>query len=145
MSRPCGITGCSISTGICGRLTFGSGDLDPNGYWEFACRLCAADHAKEHKEYEEEVWPTEKDSITHDLKTWPQYYVAIEVGDKTFELRKMDRDYKQGDHLLLRMWNPDTKEYDGRRLKVVVSYLLAEATGLVSGYCIMGVKVTCDQ
>lgn len=32
---------CSFSTGICGSLTAGSGELDYNGYWEHPCFECA--------------------------------------------------------------------------------------------------------
>jgi hypothetical protein len=31
---------CMISTGICGRVTAGSGKLDQNGYWEHPCGQC---------------------------------------------------------------------------------------------------------
>lgn len=41
MTRPCGNPGCSASTGICERTTYGSGKLDANGYWEFPCPICA--------------------------------------------------------------------------------------------------------
>lgn len=37
---------CRISTGICGRIRAGKGNLDNNGYWEFPCRQCV-----EHYEY----------------------------------------------------------------------------------------------
>ena len=39
--KGCGRPNCSISTGICGSLTFGCGELDKNGYWEEPCELCA--------------------------------------------------------------------------------------------------------
>ena len=32
--RYCGNEDCCASTGICGRITFGSGELDDHGYWE---------------------------------------------------------------------------------------------------------------
>ena len=40
----CGNDGCSCSTGIHEGLTFGRGDLDEFGYWEFPCRICAESH-----------------------------------------------------------------------------------------------------
>lgn len=40
MSKKCGNEGCSVSTGICGSLTFGWGNLDDNGFWEFPCEKC---------------------------------------------------------------------------------------------------------
>lgn len=33
---------CSTSTGICGSLTAGQGELDANGYWEVPCIECEA-------------------------------------------------------------------------------------------------------
>lgn len=36
----CGRSECRVSTGICGSLTFGSGRLSPEGYWEFPCEKC---------------------------------------------------------------------------------------------------------
>lgn len=40
----CGNPECSCSTGIHEGLTFGSGRLSFNGYWEFPCRICAKYH-----------------------------------------------------------------------------------------------------
>jgi len=31
---------CCSSTGIDGSATFGTGELDPNGYWEHPCEIC---------------------------------------------------------------------------------------------------------
>jgi hypothetical protein len=42
MLPSCGDLTCSVSTGICGTITFGRGILDDNGYWEFPCRVCEA-------------------------------------------------------------------------------------------------------
>ena len=41
MTTRCKNKDCSSSTGICGSITFGYGDLDDNGYWEFPCETCA--------------------------------------------------------------------------------------------------------
>jgi hypothetical protein len=40
-SRPCGNPDCSVSTGVDGALTHGSGRLDDYGYWEHPCAVCA--------------------------------------------------------------------------------------------------------
>jgi len=37
----CGNKHCRVSTGIHGGLTFGSGELNSNGCWEFPCPICA--------------------------------------------------------------------------------------------------------
>lgn len=60
-------------------------------------------------------------------------------GDKAFEYRKNDRDYKVGDVLRLREWNPDT-EYTGEIDLYRVTWILYEGFGLPLNYCIMSVK-----
>ena len=32
---------CACSSGIHGGMTFGNGELDSHGFWEFPCRQCA--------------------------------------------------------------------------------------------------------
>jgi hypothetical protein len=47
---------CGVSTGICERLTFGGGELDDYGYWEFPCDECARENEKNYPE-DGECWP----------------------------------------------------------------------------------------
>ena len=61
---------------------------------------------------------------THELKTWPGYYQAIVDGDKTFEIRRNDRDFRKGDRLILREWCPTQQNYTCRETRVYVTYLL---------------------
>lgn len=79
----------------------------------------------------------------HELKTWPQYWLAVKSGKKTFELRENDRDYQVGDLLFLACFNPATDQYERRGLiKCEVTYLLkGPAFGLRIDFCIMGIKV----
>lgn len=44
--------------------------------------------------------------MKHDLKTWTEYFQAVKSGDKTFEIRENDRNFKVGDVLLLREFIP---------------------------------------
>lgn len=55
-------------------------------------------------------------SKIHVLKTWPDGFTASMFGNKSFEVRLSDRDFKNGDFLQLREWNPDTEIYTGREL-----------------------------
>lgn len=40
----CGRKECRVSKGICGSITFGTGELSFNGYWEFPCKKCEEAH-----------------------------------------------------------------------------------------------------
>lgn len=35
--------------------------------------------------------------MTHQLKTWPQYWDEVASGDKTFDVRRDDRGFQKGD------------------------------------------------
>lgn len=72
----------------------------------------------------------------HELKTWPEPFGAIVDGWKTFEFRKADRNYEEGDRVLLREWSPVTETYTGRELGAEVGYVLRAGTfGVPEGYC----------
>jgi hypothetical protein len=77
---------------------------------------------------------------THVLKTWPEYYEAVARGEKTFEVRRNDRDFHVGDTLVLQEWDPETEEYSGRRLSLRVTYVLKDDEfGMLSpGVVVMG-------
>jgi hypothetical protein len=57
-------------------------------------------------------------------KIWPEYFEKVLSGEKNFELRLADWDCKSGDVLILREWNPETKEYTGRQVEKEVGYVL---------------------
>lgn len=73
--------------------------------------------------------------MNHELKIWPQYYARVLDGSKTFEVRKNDRDYQPGDHVVLREWNPDAgqapgedatnpeRAYTGRKRRFKIGYV----------------------
>jgi hypothetical protein len=79
---------------------------------------------------------------THELKTWPEYWTALDAGAKTFELRRNDRDFQPGDTLVLREWNPDSEEYTGRSLTRRVSYVLrdGEKFGVQPDFAVLGLQ-----
>lgn len=55
---------------------------------------------------------------THHLKTHPKYFDAVARGEKTFEVRKNDRDFQPGDVVVLQRWDPDTRDYSRLRAKM---------------------------
>lgn len=42
----------------------------------------------------------------HDLKIIEPYYTQVLIGNKTFEIRKNDRNFKVGDTITLRKYDP---------------------------------------
>lgn len=75
----------------------------------------------------------------HQIRLAASYFDDVVSGKKTFELRKNDRGYKEGDFLEMMEFN-DGKN-TGRTVRVLVTYLLENYTGLSDGYCIMGTKL----
>ena len=82
--------------------------------------------------------------MIHELKILPEYFEAVASGAKTFELRKDDREprFCSLDILRLREWAPcgigAFKDYTGREVNRLVTYVLRDFTGLQPGYCILG-------
>lgn len=56
-------------------------------------------------------------------KAWPEWFQAVLDGKKTFDLRLNDFDIAEGDTLVLKEWNPATKNYTGRELEKNVGYI----------------------
>ena len=56
-------------------------------------------------------------------KVWPEYFQEILDGKKTYELRLADFDIQEGDILILKEWDPETKEYSGRAIEKKVTYV----------------------
>lgn len=84
----------------------------------------------------------------HELKVWPEYFEEVQKGNKTFEIRKNDRDYKTGDVILLQEYDPnkshvchtcDCLKYTGRELKCKVTYITS--FGLQENFVCMGIKL----
>ena len=79
--------------------------------------------------------------MTHELKTWPIFYQAIWEGNKTFEVRKNDRNFKVGDQLILKEWRLQTESYTGRAMSVDVLYTLSGGQfGIEAGFVVMGIS-----
>lgn len=75
----------------------------------------------------------------HELKVWPACYAAVVAGTKPFDVRFNDRDFRVGDALLLREYEPESEQYSGRTVERWVSYLLqGGAFGVEEGWCVLG-------
>lgn len=57
-------------------------------------------------------------------KVWKEYFEKIISGRKKLELRLADFEVNDGDILVLEEWDKDRQEYTGRKVEVVVTYVL---------------------
>lgn len=84
----------------------------------------------------------------HRLKTLQPYFERIQSGEKTFEIRKNDRDFQVGDILELEYYNPNEPVcvgYNYNALSIItakVKYILNGGKfGLDVEYCIMSIEI----
>jgi hypothetical protein len=90
-------------------------------------------------------------TAVHHLKCWPHFFDAVVSGQKPFEVRKNDRDFRVGDRIVMYEWHPDdAKEreaegYTGREVRGDVTYVMdAEifAGAVGPGYVVLGMDWT---
>lgn len=78
---------------------------------------------------------------THELKIWPQYWEAVRANQKTFEVRKHDRDFKVGEGIWLCEYDPEQEAYTGRAWIKKITYILQGGQfGIEEGYCVLGLS-----
>lgn len=81
-----------------------------------------------------------KNSKTHELKTWPEYFKDVWNNTKNFEIRKNDRHYRAGDMLILKEWS-SVGGYTGREIERRITYVFLGGTmGIQDGYCVLGLS-----
>lgn len=73
---------------------------------------------------------------THKLKIQPEYYDALLLGIKTFDIRKNDRDFKVGDILKLSEFKDGV--YTGGSYMAKIIYITDYAQQ--DGYVVMGIE-----
>ena len=79
----------------------------------------------------------------HTLKVWPNYFYALERGDKTFEVRRDDRGFQKGDILNLVEYDPkqltERTRLTGNAMEMLISYVLTGGQfGIEPGYVVLG-------
>ncbi len=86
--------------------------------------------------------------MIHSLKIKSEYFKKVISGEKTFEVRKNDRDFRRGDILALNEYK--NEKHTGRSCLVVVDYILSssELNGIIKSdsgneAVIMAIKL-CD-
>lgn len=66
--KPCGNPNCSATSNIAEDLSFGSGEMDNNGFWERPCAICARAYEKENPgaqccPYKDDAPPTKRHEV----------------------------------------------------------------------------------
>ncbi len=77
----------------------------------------------------------------HELKCWHGFYDEIVRGRKSFEIRKDDRGFNEGDILKLREWHPIGQVYSGQEAKARIDYIVKSGFGLRDGYACMAITL----
>ncbi|UPT64916.1 MAG: DUF3850 domain-containing protein [Hyphomonadaceae bacterium JAD_PAG50586_4] len=85
----------------------------------------------------------------HELKCWPEFFDKISSGEKRHDLRRStDRDFKVGDLMKLREFDPVAERYTGRVQYVEVTYITSSDLpcalskgALHSDFCILSIKM----
>ncbi len=80
--------------------------------------------------------------MRHDLKIWPQQFMAVLGDQKKHEVRVNDRDFRESDEIMLKEWDPNTKSYTGRHILTKVTNLTEGGTfGLPKNLVVMTIQV----
>lgn len=83
----------------------------------------------------------------HELKVHPSYFIPLCTGEKSFEVRKNDRDFQVGDVLHLRPYNKEKSKIESERfnygycLAEIKHILLGNQFGIEKDYVVMALKV----
>ncbi|MDM3979211.1 DUF3850 domain-containing protein [Enterococcus faecalis] len=81
-------------------------------------------------------YEVEKEPTIHELKILPEYFEAVVSGNKRFEIRKNDRNYKKGD--ILRLNEYQDGQYTGDVHVAEITYITDYAQQ--EGYVVLGIK-----
>ena len=79
-------------------------------------------------------------SVDHELKTAQPFFERVWIGEKTFEVRKDDRDYQPGHVVRQREYSPESG-YGDRWVLGYIGYVLRYEDfpeGIEPGYCVFG-------
>ena len=93
-----------------------------------------------------------RSAVTHELKCWPKFFAAIARGEKRHDLRRAtDRDFRPGDQLLLREFDPSRDVYTGQTQIVIVTYITSSdmpcalsEQALNPEFCILSIALRSD-
>ncbi|MEG0678930.1 MAG: ASCH/PUA domain-containing protein [Carnobacterium sp.] len=74
----------------------------------------------------------------HELKIEPKYFEAVKDGRKKFEIRKNDRNFQEGDILVLLEYDKYYEAFTGEKITVEITYSTDYAQQ--DGYVVLGIE-----
>ena len=78
----------------------------------------------------------------HEVKIIPRFIKAVASGKKPFEIRYNDRNYQEGDKLILKGWDNNAQVYTGEVVDCVITFVLRGGQfGIETRYAALGLKV----
>ena len=79
--------------------------------------------------------------MVHNLDIFQKFFVPVEDGRKTFEVReKRDRIFSVGDTIVLSEIEDVSKKPTGRYINKTITYVLEDENFCKKGYVILGIK-----
>jgi len=141
---------CNVKTGTCTSCDqyinkAEAEKTDEQRYSEEQDRIDKETAKKLHEKADEERMDNilsnsqENGQSVHQIRLGASFYEDVCSGKKSFELRKNDRGYKEGD--ILEMMEFADGKNTGRTVRVLVTYILEDFAGLEEGYCIMATSL----
>jgi hypothetical protein len=78
--------------------------------------------------------------MIHELKIKPEFFWKVYRGEKTFELRKDDRNppFSVGDKVILKEYNDN--QFTGYEWSGTITYILRNFPGVENDFCIFSIK-----
>ncbi len=77
--------------------------------------------------------------MTHKLKIHPKFFEAVILGNKTFEIRRNDRNFKVGDRIVLKEYSKETG-YTGESAVFNITYVMTDSKFVKKGFAVLGIK-----
>lgn len=94
----------------------------------------------------------ERRFVAHELKCWPEFFTAILNGEKKHDLRRSDdREFRVGELVRLREYDPVTQSYSGREQTVEITYITDDdlpcafsSVALHPNFCILSISLVAE-
>ena len=76
----------------------------------------------------------------HTIKCVQPFFDEVRSGNKVFEVRLNDRDYKEGEQVTLVLYNSELMQETDIKIHAEIGYVLTDFEGLKEGWCAFSLK-----